>query len=124
MPVGAWPIIDEGTCFNFVGDILKGVEFLNSKGLVHGDIKGSSFVGNHLRLEMIISLKIIFSLLVAIYVVTRFLRGNESHAWSLNPSDNSFQKFQTILSWLRKLTYYIQTILKLNWFEQFGDQEI
>ena len=60
LPVGAWPIIDEGTCFDFVGDILKGVEFLNSKGLVHGDIKGNSFVGNHLRLEMIISLKIIF----------------------------------------------------------------
>ncbi|XP_015761608.1 PREDICTED: serine/threonine-protein kinase sid1-like [Acropora digitifera] len=42
LPVGAWPIIDEGTCFNFVGDILKGVEFLNSKGLVHGDIKGDN----------------------------------------------------------------------------------
>ncbi|XP_067023764.1 serine/threonine-protein kinase nekl-2-like [Acropora muricata] len=42
LPVGAWPIIDEGTCFDFVGDILKGVEFLNSKGLVHGDIKGDN----------------------------------------------------------------------------------
>ena len=49
--------------------------------------------------------------------------GNESHAWSLNPSDNSFQKFQTILSWLRKLTCYIQTTLIINWFERLGDQE-
>ena len=38
---------------------------------------------------MIISLKIIFSLLVAIYVVIRFLRGDGSHAWSLNPSNNT-----------------------------------
>ena len=48
--------------------------------------------------------------------------GNESHAWSLSPSDNSFQKFQAILSWLRKLTCYIQTTLKINWFERFEDQ--
>ena len=45
-------------------------------------------------------------------------------AMPFNPSNNSCQKFQTILSWLKKLTYYIQTILKLNWFERFGDQEI
>lgn len=42
LPDGAWPIIAEGTCFVFVGDILKGLEFLNSKGLVHGDIKGDN----------------------------------------------------------------------------------
>ena len=42
---------------------------------------------------------------------------NESHARSLSPSDNSFQKFQTILSWLRKLTCYIQTTLKINCLE-------
>ena len=49
--------------------------------------------------------------------------GNDSHAWSLSPSDNSFKKFQTILSWLRKLTCYIQTTLIINWFERLGDQE-
>ncbi|KAK2550617.1 MAP3K epsilon protein kinase 1, partial [Acropora cervicornis] len=33
------PVIAEETCFVFVRDILKGLAFLNSKGLVHGDIK-------------------------------------------------------------------------------------
>ncbi|XP_068673748.1 uncharacterized protein [Montipora foliosa] len=42
LPVGAWPIIAEETCFVFVGDILKGLAFLNGKGLVHGDIKGDN----------------------------------------------------------------------------------
>ncbi|XP_068717839.1 uncharacterized protein [Montipora capricornis] len=40
--VGTWPIIAEGTCLVFVGDILKGLAFLNGKGLVHGDIKGDN----------------------------------------------------------------------------------
>ena len=73
LPVGAWPVIAERTCFVFVGDILKGLAFLNSKGLVHGDIKGNSFARNYLRLEVIISLQITFCFLAAIYVVTRFL---------------------------------------------------
>ncbi|XP_068674498.1 serine/threonine-protein kinase pakF-like [Montipora foliosa] len=42
LSVGAWPIIDEKTCFVFLGDILKGLAFLNGKGLVHGDIKGDN----------------------------------------------------------------------------------
>ncbi|XP_074609866.1 uncharacterized protein LOC141864028 [Acropora palmata] len=36
------PVIAEETCFVFVRDILKGLAFLNSKGLVHGDIKGDN----------------------------------------------------------------------------------
>ncbi|XP_074609865.1 uncharacterized protein LOC141864027 isoform X2 [Acropora palmata] len=35
-------VIAEETCFVFVRDILKGLAFLNSKGLVHGDIKGDN----------------------------------------------------------------------------------
>jgi len=38
---GAWPIIREETCFPLVKDVLKGEEFLNNNGLVHGDIKGN-----------------------------------------------------------------------------------
>ncbi|XP_068717838.1 uncharacterized protein [Montipora capricornis] len=44
LQTGTWPIIDEGTCFVFVGDILKGLAFLNGKGLVHGDIKGNNML--------------------------------------------------------------------------------
>ncbi|XP_044182852.1 protein kinase byr2-like [Acropora millepora] len=36
------PVIAEETCFVFVRDILKGLAFLNSKGLEHGDIKGDN----------------------------------------------------------------------------------
>ncbi|XP_015769474.1 PREDICTED: serine/threonine-protein kinase sid1-like [Acropora digitifera] len=42
LPVGAWPVIAEEKCFDLVSDILKGLAFLNSKGLVHGDIKGDN----------------------------------------------------------------------------------
>ncbi|KAK2550608.1 Cell division control protein 15, partial [Acropora cervicornis] len=35
-------VIAEETCFVFVRDILKGLAFLNSKGLVHGDINGDN----------------------------------------------------------------------------------
>jgi len=72
------PVIAEETCFVFVRDILKGLAFLNSKGLVHGDIKSNLFARNYFRLEMIIiiiiiiSLQIIFCLFAAINVVTRF----------------------------------------------------
>ena len=52
---GAWPIIREETCFPLVKDVLKGEEFLNNNGLVHGDIKGNWFALNHLRLEMMIA---------------------------------------------------------------------
>ena len=38
---GAWPIIREETWFPLVKDVLKGEEFLNNKGVVHGDIKGN-----------------------------------------------------------------------------------
>ena len=43
LPVDAWPIIAEEKCFDLVSDILNGLAFLNSKGLVHGDIKGNSY---------------------------------------------------------------------------------
>ena len=94
------PVIDEETCFVFVRDILKGLAFLNSKGLVHGDIKGSLFARIYLRLEMIIiiSLQIIFCLFFLMSLPD--FAGIESHARSLSPSDYRFQKFQTILSWL------------------------
>ena len=52
---GAWPIIPEEICFSLVKDVLKGEEFLNNNGLVHGDIKGNSYARNHLRLEMMIT---------------------------------------------------------------------
>ncbi|KAK2548927.1 Serine/threonine-protein kinase OSR1 [Acropora cervicornis] len=39
---GAWPIIREETCFPLVKDVLKGEEFLNNNGLVHGDIKADN----------------------------------------------------------------------------------
>lgn len=39
---GAWPIIAEETCFFLVKDVLKGEEFLNNNGLVHGDIKADN----------------------------------------------------------------------------------
>ena len=42
LPDNAWPTISEDRCFVFVRGILKGVLFLNSKGIVHGDIKGNS----------------------------------------------------------------------------------
>ena len=44
---GIWPIISEDTCFVFLEDILKGLKFLNGKGLVHRDIKGNSLHPNY-----------------------------------------------------------------------------
>lgn len=87
------PVIDEETCFVFVRDILKGLAFLNSKGLVHGDIKGNLFARNDLRLEMIIiiSLQIIFCLFAAINVVTRF-RWQREPCQVAQPSPN-FKQF-------------------------------
>ncbi|XP_015773312.1 PREDICTED: mitogen-activated protein kinase kinase kinase 14-like [Acropora digitifera] len=41
---GAWPIIREETCFPLVKDVLKGEEFLNNNGLVHGDIKADNIL--------------------------------------------------------------------------------
>ena len=42
LPDGAWPIIAEERCFVVVSSLFKAVDFLNSNGLVHGDIKGNS----------------------------------------------------------------------------------
>ena len=47
LPAGVWPIIAEDTCFVFLEDILKGLKFLNGKGLVHRDIKGNSLPPNY-----------------------------------------------------------------------------
>jgi len=44
---GVWPVIPEDTCFGFLEDILKGLKFLNGKGLVHRDIKGNSLPPNY-----------------------------------------------------------------------------
>ena len=92
---GGWPIIAEETCFVFLEDILKGLAFLLGIGLVHGDIKGNIFARNHLRLEMIISLQILF-LFIGSHLSPSDFSGNESRAWSLSASDKSFQKLQTI----------------------------
>ncbi|XP_015752331.1 PREDICTED: serine/threonine-protein kinase STE11-like [Acropora digitifera] len=54
LKAGAWPIIPEDTCFVFLEDILKGLKFLNGKGLVHRDIKGDNVLldeeGTHAKL--------------------------------------------------------------------------
>ena len=99
------PVIAEETCFVFVRDILKGLAFLNSKGLEHGDIKGNSLAAGD-DYWLTDSFFVYFQLDMSLPDFS----GNESHAWSLSPSENGFQKFQAILSSLRNLTCYIQTL--------------
>ncbi|XP_015761605.1 PREDICTED: serine/threonine-protein kinase PAK 2-like [Acropora digitifera] len=48
---GIWPIISEDTCFVFLEDILKGLKFLNGKGLVHRDIKGDNVLLDEARIH-------------------------------------------------------------------------
>ena len=120
---GGWPIIAEETCFVFLEDILKGLAFLHGIGLVHGDIKGNIFARNHLRLEMVISLQILFFVywrpfhLLPISLAMRAVPGRSAQATKV------FKNYKQLRSCLRKLTCYIQTILKLNWFERLVDQK-
>ena len=91
LAAGTWPIIAEETCLVFVRDIFTALEFLYSKGLFHGDIKGNSFARNHLRLEVILyNLQIIFFIgsHLCLYKISLAM----SYAWSHSPSDNGFQK--------------------------------
>ena len=61
LPAGTWPVIAEERSLVFVRDVVTALDFVNSKGLFHGDIKGNSFARNHLRLEIILyHLQIIF----------------------------------------------------------------
>ena len=87
LPVDAWPIIAEEKCFDLVSDILKGLAFLNSKGLVHGDIKG-----NALGQDMIIFTDYLFVYLQPFsYVLTRFLWQREPCSVA-QPKREWFQK--------------------------------
>ena len=120
---GGWPIIAEETCFVFLEDILKGLAFLRGIGLVHGDIKGILFARNHLRLEMIISLQILF-----LFIGSHLCRHQISLAVRAMPGRSAqptkvFKNYKQLRSCLRKLTCYIQTILKSNWFERLVDQK-
>ena len=106
LPVDAWPIIAEEKCFDLVSDILKGLAFLNSKGLVHGDIKGNSFAAGYDYFYRL------FFVYLQPFMSLPDFSGKESHARSPSPSENGFKKFLTILRWLRNLTCYIQTLQK------------
>ena len=86
LPVGAWPVIAEEKCFDLVSDILKGLAFLNSKGLVHGDIKGNSFAAGYDYFY-----RLFFCLFAAIYVLTRFLWQREPCSVA-QPKREWFQK--------------------------------
>ncbi|XP_015769480.1 PREDICTED: mitogen-activated protein kinase kinase kinase 14-like [Acropora digitifera] len=44
LAAGTWPIIAEETCLVFVRDIFTALDFLYSKGLFHGDIKGENIL--------------------------------------------------------------------------------
>jgi len=47
LPAGTWPVVAEERSLVFVRDVVTALDFLNSKGLFHGDIKGNSFARNH-----------------------------------------------------------------------------
>lgn len=38
---GNWPILSETDSLGYLEDVLKAVQFLHSKGIVHRDIKGN-----------------------------------------------------------------------------------
>ncbi|XP_067025009.1 mitogen-activated protein kinase kinase kinase 14-like [Acropora muricata] len=54
LPAGTWPVIAEERSLVFVRDVVTALDFLNSKGLFHGDIKGDNVLlyegGSRLKL--------------------------------------------------------------------------
>ncbi|KAK2550616.1 Mitogen-activated protein kinase kinase kinase 14 [Acropora cervicornis] len=54
LPAGTWPVVAEERSLVFVRDVVTALDFLNSKGLFHGDIKGDNVLlyegGSRLKL--------------------------------------------------------------------------
>ena len=92
LPAGTWPVIAEERSLVFVRDVVTALDFLNSKGLFHGDIKGNSFAPNHLRLEIILY-NLQLSFFIGRYQISLAMRAMPGRSAQVTIVFNNFKQF-------------------------------